>query len=144
MPPPVDKYRLHGRVLVVDDVEENRTLMQYYLKRAGAEVVLTEDGVMALDGLMGPASKRTGPDAVAPFDLVLMDMQMPRVDGYTAVQQLRAAGFKTPIIAVTAHTLTGDREKCIRAGCDDYVPKPINPDMLLQKCQTLMARAAAA
>lgn len=134
MPPPADKYRLTGKVLVVDDVEENRTLMEYYLKRAGAQVTLAEDGKVALESLKGTHG----------YSLVLMDMQMPEVDGYTAVRSLRDQGFLTPIIAVTAHTLTGDREKCLLAGCDEYVPKPINPDVLLEKCQTLQLRARAA
>lgn len=134
MPPPADKYRLTGKILVVDDVEENRTLMEYYLKRAGAQVTLAEDGKAALESLRGNHG----------YSLVLMDMQMPEVDGYTAVRSLRDQGFMTPIIAVTAHTLTGDREKCLLSGCDEYVAKPINPDTLLEKCETLQLRARAA
>jgi len=141
MPPPANKYRLNGRVLVVDDVEENRTLVSYYLRRSGAEVVVAEDGIAAIEGLVGAASSGQG---VPRFDLVLMDMQMPRMDGYTAVKHLRQNGFTGPVVALTAHTLTGDRERCLAAGCDDYVPKPINPDSLLKICETLLSRRTAA
>lgn len=132
-----------GRVLVVDDVAENREILSYYLEKAGFSVVTADNGFLAVQGLVGGATLRRSTDRPPPFDLVLMDMQMPKLDGYSAVRQLRAEGFRTPIIAVTAHTLAGDREKCLAAGCDEYLGKPVEPERFISTCEALVAKGRA-
>lgn len=132
-----------ARALVVDDIAENREILAYYLGKAGYEVRTTEDGYMALQGLVGGAIMRRSGEKPPQFDIVFMDMQMPNVDGYECVRTLRSKGFRAPIVAVTAHTLTGDREKCLAAGCDDYVGKPFDPQQLLAVSEALLNRARA-
>jgi CheY-like chemotaxis protein len=117
---PVPIPKLSGRILLVEDGPDNQRLISILLRQAGAEVVLAENGQMALD-LVHAAECETNP-----FDLILMDMQMPVMDGSTATQTLRSEGVVTPIVALTAHAMEGDREKCLAMGCDDYLSKPVN------------------
>ena len=120
--PPTKK--LACRVLVVDDRRDVRYLAQHFLEEAGAIVDTANDGLEALDKLASGT-----PD----FDLVLLDMQMPKLDGYQCATRLRASAFDKPIIALTANAMKGDREKCLAAGCDDYVAKPIDGGKLVAK-----------
>jgi PAS domain S-box-containing protein len=117
--------KLTGRVLLAEDGEDNRVLISYYLREVGLEVTAVENGVLARDKAMEALRD------VRPFDLVLMDMQMPEMDGYEAARQLRAAHYNKPIVALTAHAMGGDREKCLAAGCDDFAVKPIEWEKLL-------------
>lgn len=114
------------RVLVVDDGEANRRLIELVLKRAGATVMSAENGQEALDMIA------EGNDSGYPYELVLMDMQMPVLDGYSATRLLREREDTTPVIALTGNAMRGDREKCMDAGCDDFLTKPVNLDELLE------------
>jgi PAS domain S-box-containing protein len=125
--------RLQARILVADDNEANRQLISLRLRRAGAEVVMACDGQEALD------LTREAFEQSRPFDAVVMDMQMPVVDGYEAVRELRARGFRQPIVAVTAYAMAEDREECLSLGCDDFISKPIEWDRFLTKLARLLA-----
>ena len=112
---------LDARVLLVEDGDTNRKLIRVVLQRAGAKVITAKNGQIGVD--LGVSQ---------PFDLVLMDMQMPVMDGYTASRVLRKKGVKVPIIALTAHALRGDEEKCRDAGCSGYLSKPVVPEVLVK------------
>ncbi len=107
--------KFSGRVLVAEDSPTNQTLITLLLKRLGLEVTMAKDGTEAVDKAMG-----------RDFDLIIMDIQMPHMNGYEATRILRREGITVPIIALTAHAMKGDDRKCISAGCDDYLPKPLN------------------
>ncbi|MCC6229009.1 MAG: response regulator [Phycisphaerales bacterium] len=107
------------RVLLVDDAEDNRKLLSHFLKGAGADVVLANDGQEALHVIQEEMQRR------GTFNAVLMDMQMPVCDGYEATRRARDFGYRGAIIALTAHSIAEERGKCIAAGCDDFLNKPI-------------------
>jgi signal transduction histidine kinase/DNA-binding response OmpR family regulator len=109
-----------GRILLVEDGETNRKLIRIMLERQGLDVAEAENGRIGLERAMAED-----------FDLILMDMQMPVMDGYTAVRELRTQGVTTPIVALTAHAMAGDAEKCLAAGCSNYLSKPIDEPRLL-------------
>ncbi len=114
------------RVLVAEDGVDNQRLIRAFLRAAQADVTVVENGAQAL------ASAQAALDAGAPYDLLLMDMQMPVMDGYEATRRLRELGYAAPIVALTAHAMRGDRERCLAAGCDDYLTKPIDRKVLVQ------------
>jgi CheY-like chemotaxis protein len=97
-------------------------------------VEIAENGQIAVDTAL--AAKRVGNS----FDLILMDVQMPVMDGYQATRTLRSAGYTDPIIALTVQAMTGEREKCIEAGCDDYLTKPVDRETLLELVSKYAAR----
>jgi signal transduction histidine kinase/CheY-like chemotaxis protein len=121
-----DPSKLNCRILLAEDGLDNQRLISFLLEKVGAEVVVAEDGQKAVD-LVGCED---GTDQG--FDLILMDMQMPVMDGYEATRRLRAGGYRGPIIALTAHAMKEARQKCMNAGCDNYLAKPINRASLLQ------------
>jgi CheY-like chemotaxis protein/HPt (histidine-containing phosphotransfer) domain-containing protein/anti-sigma regulatory factor (Ser/Thr protein kinase) len=127
---------LSGRILLAEDGEDNRRLITYHLTRAGAEVTVVENGRLALDRI--EAAVRDG----TPFDLLVTDMQMPVMDGYTLARTLRELGSAIPIVALTAHAMAEDRQKCLEAGCNDYATKPIDRARLIAVCQSFLGAPA--
>jgi PAS domain S-box-containing protein len=121
------------RILLVEDGPDNRKLIGFHLRRAGATVVEAEHGGFGVERATAAA------EAGEPFDVVLMDMQMPVMDGYTAATTLREAGSELPIVALTAHAMSGDRERCLAAGCDEYLTKPVDRTKLIELCARLAA-----
>jgi CheY-like chemotaxis protein len=108
------------RVLLAEDSLDNRNLMKRILLRSGAEIDFAEDGAEAMTkALQGD------------YDIVLMDMQMPNVDGYSATRELRRRGYGKPIIALTAHAMKEEQDKTLRAGCNSHLSKPLNFKQLI-------------
>lgn len=113
--------QLHGRILVAEDVVTNQILIRTLLERYGLEVTIATDGKEVLHHI-----------TQNPYDLIFMDMHMPHINGYEATRRLRNLGIKTPIVALTAGAIRGDDKKCLDAGCDNYLCKPIEQDQLFQ------------
>ena len=126
--------RLEARILAIEDGPDNQRLIRHILERAGCEVVVAENGQVGLERAL------TAIDARHPFDAVLMDIQMPVLNGYEATRRLRLNGYQGPVIALTAHALPSERERCVAAGCDDYLTKPIDRMRLLSMLREHIAK----
>jgi len=122
------------KILLVEDNEMNRDMLSRRLVRKGYEVIMALDGRQAIEMAVAETP-----------DLILMDMSLPVIDGWEATRQVKAAPATRaiPVIALTAHAMAGDREKAIRAGCDDYDTKPIDLPRLLEKITALLERRQA-
>lgn len=118
------------RVLLAEDGADNQRLISHLLRKAGAKVVTVENGRLAVEHALRRAAIEG--QLAEPFHVILMDMQMPVLDGYAATRELRLAGYSAPIVALTAHAMAEDRQKCLDAGCDDYATKPVDRHYLLQ------------
>ena len=120
-----------AKILLVEDNEMNRDMLSRRLIRKGFDVVMAVDGEQAIALAQSELP-----------DLILMDMSLPVIDGWEATRRVKSADAtaKIPIIALTAHAMSGDREKTLNAGCDDYDTKPIEMPRLLEKIEILLRR----
>lgn len=130
--------KLNGRILLAEDGLDNQRLISFHLRKAGATVEVAENGRIALE--MIEKSIASG----KPYAMLLSDMQMPEMDGYTLAKTLRQRGSTLAIVALTAHAMAEDRAKCIRAGCDDYATKPLEKLKLLETCAAWMGKDGGA
>ncbi|MGE3182480.1 MAG: ATP-binding protein [Phycisphaerae bacterium] len=132
---PEKKDVLRGRrIILAEDGPDNQRLICALLRKAGATVEAVANGRKLIESLSIAGTLNDELREPAPYDLVLTDMQMPVMDGYAATRKLREMGCRLPIIAITANAMDGDLEKCLRAGCDAYVSKPIHRPTLIQAC----------
>lgn len=132
------------RIFFVEDGPDNRRLIEHHLRKAGADVRTFVNGLEALCAMTSDGTADGPLLSDHPCDLVLTDMQMPVMDGYTLASTLRAKGWTRPIIALTAHAMVGDDVRCKQAGCDRYATKPISRAALIRVCQPLVAARRAA
>lgn len=123
------------KILLVEDNEMNRDMLSRRLVRKGYEVVMATDGEQ---GVAMATSEKP--------DLILMDMSLPLIDGWEATRRVKAdaATSAIPVIALTAHAMSGEREKCLAAGCDEYDTKPVEFNRLIEKIAALLARSGVA
>jgi two-component system, cell cycle response regulator DivK len=121
------------KILLVEDNEMNRDMLSRRLKRRGIEVLVAVDGA---EGVAVATAEQP--------DLILMDMSLPVLDGWAATRRLKAsvATQSIPVIALTAHAMAGDQEKCLEAGCDDYDTKPVEFVRLMGKIQAILGEGA--
>ena len=124
--------KFSGSVLVAEDSPTNQMLIKLLLEQSGLDVTIAQDGRLALEKALSTH-----------FDLIFMDIQMPNMNGYDATRNIRTEGIEIPIIALTAHAMKGDDEKCFAAGCSDYLTKPINQKQLLKTIRKHIACQAA-
>lgn len=131
----LQKIELAGRILLAEDGIDNQRLISFILRNAGATVETSDNGRIALEMIHREEKNDT------PYDLLVSDMQMPEMDGYSLAFTLREEGNRIPILALTANAMSYDEKKCFDAGCNDYAIKPIDKQALLTKCASLLAKS---
>ena len=136
--PAASGVEIHGKVLLAEDTKVNQILIARLLQKAGADVSVCENGQEAVELAMAACA------AGDPFAVILMDMQMPVLDGYGATRLLRKQGYTLPIIALTASVMPADRSECLQAGCDDFSSKPVDRKKLFQQIRNLIGPAVPA
>ncbi|TWT74976.1 chemotaxis protein CheB [Allorhodopirellula solitaria] len=134
---PSEFPQLRAKILLADDRRDVWLVGKHFLEKCGAQVKIAENGQQAVEMIESAAKED------APFELILMDMQMPVLDGRQAVAKLRDLGHATPVIALTADAMDGEREACIEMGCDEYFPKPIDGLLLTNLIADMLQRAGA-
>jgi PAS domain S-box-containing protein len=138
---PHTTQQLIGRILLVEDGLDNQRLLSLMLRKAGAQVTVVNNGKEALEKVIAEQNKYLAEGIQSsPFDVILMDMQMPEMDGYEATWRLREMGYTYPILALTANAMSNDREKCLGVGCDEYLTKPIDSETLLSAIAPYMSK----
>jgi CheY-like chemotaxis protein len=131
--PSAPELRLSGRVLLAEDTRDSALVIATMLRRAGAQVEIVDNGRLVVE--RARAERAAG----RPFELLLVDLHMPEMDGLQAVRLLRADGLKQPIVALTANSMPEDRAECIAAGCDDYATKPVRRTELVALCARMLS-----
>ena len=129
--------------MVLEDGEDNQRLFRHLLTRAGAEVTLFANGKLGIESLTTDGTLNGPLQSPFPFDIVFTDMQMPELDGYSTAKLLREKGCTQPIIALTAFAMEGNSHDCLRAGCSDYLSKPVKREALLNTCARSGAQSLA-
>lgn len=117
-----------GKILIADDAADNRELLKFILRKTSLELTLVEDGKAAVEAALAET-----------FDLILLDMQMPVMDGYTAARKIRKSGITIPIVAFTANAMKHDIATCLEAGCSMHLPKPVTKSALFHCLETYLA-----
>ncbi len=123
------------RILLAEDGPDNQRLIAHVLRKAGAIVTVVENGLLAVESMTVDGNADGELMKELPFDLLLTDMQMPVLDGYASAELLRKKGARIPIVALTAHAMSSDLDRCLNAGCDDYATKPIDRLSLIETCR---------
>jgi CheY-like chemotaxis protein len=134
---PMGPERLNLRILLAEDNRTNQRLIRHILEKLGAWVAVVENGRQAVDAAMSAWDRDES------FDMILMDIQMPGMDGHEATRELRRRNYEGPIIALTAHAMESDREACLEAGCNDHCTKPVDRVKLVESILAQLTPAEA-
>ncbi|WP_131818142.1 PAS domain-containing hybrid sensor histidine kinase/response regulator [Planctopirus hydrillae] len=126
-------------IALVEDGLDNQRLIAFHLRKAGADVAVFDNGKLALEAMTSDGTIQGSLGNVGLFDLIVTDMQMPEMDGYTFARSLRTKGFTHPIIALTAHAMEWDKKRCLDSGCDYYISKPVDRAALIDTCRNAVA-----